>query len=245
MANTGQTRWTAKITKAGETLLARVPGNSFSFTRAACGSGKVDIDVLENQTAITGYQKALSITSITNAGNATKLRVQLNNDGLQNSFNLHQVGIFAKLGSDSTDVLYMIIQAETPDYIPSATENPNYVNDYVVNAIVKNASSITATIDSAAYVTIGHLDNIEEQMAQVLATANQAVALAEEANRAVALQGASLSDLTGDIADLTFQLAINGLVETDGMKHVVVDKFDGVDDLELISGRFITGKVFI
>lgn len=240
-----QTRWTPKITKAGEALLSRIPGQSFSFTRAICGSGKVDINVLENQTTITGDQRIMHITSITSDENITKLRVQLNNIGLEKSFNLHQVGIFAKLGSDTADVLYMIIQAETPDYIPSESESQNYVNDYVINTIIKNASSITATIDSAAYITIGQFGDIEERLSQVLATASKAVRLAEEANRSLSLHKETIADLVGDVAEISFQLEISGLVNTDKMKHVVVDKFDNRDDLELISGKFKAEKVYI
>lgn len=149
------TRWTAVITSAGLGLLADVQGRVFNFTRAQCGAGYVDVLELKNQTAVSDFKKNLGITSISTEENVTKLRLQLSNTSIATSFNLYQIGVFAKLDNDPEDVLFMIIQADTPDYIPSESESPNFVNDYLVNVIVGNADSVSGTIDVSAYVTVG------------------------------------------------------------------------------------------
>lgn len=154
------TRWTSVVTSAGLDLLARVQGHIFNFTKAQCGSDSVDIAELINQTAVSDFKKNLSITSISNTSNITKLRLQLNNTTIETAFNLYQIGVFAKLDGDPSDVLFMIIQADTPDYVPSATESPNFVNDYLVNVFVGNAESVTGTIDTAAYITVGQLGGL-------------------------------------------------------------------------------------
>lgn len=153
-------RWISKITNAGLELLARTPNNSFVFTKAECGSGTVDTSLLEVQTAIIDFKKALLISSCTNTNNQVKLRVQLNNENVATGFSLHQVGIYAKLSTDSTDILFMIIQTDLADFIPSVTESPNYVCDYVVNTVISNAASISANVDPAGYVTQGQLEEI-------------------------------------------------------------------------------------
>lgn len=153
-------RWISKITNAGLALLARTPNNSFVFTKAECGSGTVDTSLLEAQTEVTDFKKALLISSCTNMNNQVKLRIQLNNENVVTGFSLHQVGIYAKLSTDSTDSLFMIIQTDLADFIPSATESPNYVCDYIVNTVISNAASISANVDPAGYVTQGQLEEI-------------------------------------------------------------------------------------
>lgn len=153
-------RWISKITNAGLTLLARTPNNNFVFTKAECGSGTVNAAVLETQTQVTNFKKSLLISGCTSTNNQVSLRVQLNNENISTGFLLHQIGIYAKLATDSTDILFMILQTDLADFIPSLTESPNYVCDYVVSTVVSNASSITANVDPAGYVTQGQLEEI-------------------------------------------------------------------------------------
>lgn len=153
-------RWISKITNAGLTLLARTPNNNFVFTKAECGSGTVNAAVLETQTQVTNFKKLLLISGCTSTNNKVSLRVQLNNENISTGFLLHQIGIYAKLATDSTDILFMILQTDLADFIPSVTESPNYVCDYVVNTVISNASSITANVDPAGYVTQGQLEEI-------------------------------------------------------------------------------------
>lgn len=57
----------------------------------------------------------------------------------------------------------------------------------------------------------------------------------------------TIYNLSNDVSTLAFELAMNGYINTDGMKQVVVDKFESTDDLNLISGRFNSSlkKVYI
>lgn len=294
-------RWTAVITAAGLELESRSPGKTFSFTKAQCGSGTVPIAELINQTAVSDFKKNLSITSVTNNHNIIKLRLQLSNSGVVQGFDLYQIGVFAKVNTDAADVLYMIIQASTPDHIPSATESPNYVNDYLTNTAVFNAASITATIDSAAYVTHGEITEIIGLVNGVVDTANEAkelaiaanavaqsadtkaveakqsadaaILLAQTANQnsnnalsvaqlasdnaAVAIETAqqanskatsasdTVSGLTADVTVLAFQLTVQNLATSQGMKHILTEIFDAASDVTLISGQYAAGKFFV
>ena len=51
-------------------------------------------------------------------------------------------------------------------------------------------------------------------------------------------QDTILGGMIDDITQIAFELAVKGLIDTDGMKHVVVDKFDTAADVQLISGYF-------
>ena len=172
-------RWTTVVTTAGAALLAGISGHIFNFTKAQCGSGTVAEEDLASQTTVTDMVKNLSITAVSHTDNNAKLRLQLTNASVEEGFDLHQIGIFAKLDTDPTDVLFMIIQADVPDYVPSADESPNFVNDYVVNVFVGSEAIIEGNIDLAAYVTIGMLTDTET-VSGAQAKANAAQAAAEE-----------------------------------------------------------------
>lgn len=74
-----------------------------------------------------------------------------------------------------------------------------------------------------------------------------ALGAAEEVATLVAKQGETVSAVIGDVANLTFELAVQGLINTDGMQHVIVDKIEAAADVNIISGRFDSAskKVYI
>lgn len=63
----------------------------------------------------------------------------------------------------------------------------------------------------------------------------------------VEAQGITISAVIGDLAALAFELAIQGLINTDGMQHIIVDRIEAASDVKIISGRFDTSakKVYI
>lgn len=157
-------KWRFAVTNAGQALIASAQGKAFRFVRAHCGAGTSDS--LETLTNVADPKKALSITAISNTANKSKIRVQLNNKGLQTGFNLSQIGIFAQIDSEP-EVLFLVAQTNPADIVPSAADSPNYVNDYVITTAVSNAESVSAVIDSAAYSTVGQAESMEEEINQI------------------------------------------------------------------------------
>ncbi len=47
-----------------------------------------------------------------------------------------------------------------------------------------------------------------------------------------------VNNLLSDVAYLAFELAIKDYIDADGMKLVMIDDFESVDDIILISGKF-------
>lgn len=158
-------KWNAIITNAGQELIAAAAGKIFNFTKAQVGSGTVALSLLAEQTAVTDYKKNISITSILSEKNVAKVRVQVTNSGITSGFLISQIGLFAKLGTSGAEVLFMICQAEEADTLPSESNVPSCVIDYVINCIIGNASSVTGNIDIAAFVTYPtfeeHINNMD------------------------------------------------------------------------------------
>lgn len=55
----------------------------------------------------------------------------------------------------------------------------------------------------------------------------------------------TLGALATSMTDLTFQLALQDLVNTDGMANIAVDVIDSAESVKIISGIFEANKVYI
>ncbi|MDR1629597.1 MAG: pyocin knob domain-containing protein [Oscillospiraceae bacterium] len=155
-------RWKCVLTAGGAALLASAPGNILRITKAVCGAGSVPENELANQTALTNSKQEMQITKLSAQENVSGIRLQLHNNGVGQAFDLRQIGIFGKLNQNPEDVLYMILQNDTPDVIPSENESPNYVYECLVNLILGGAESVEANVDTAAFSTVGHTHDAAE-----------------------------------------------------------------------------------
>lgn len=54
-----------------------------------------------------------------------------------------------------------------------------------------------------------------------------------------------VAGMSGDIADITFQLAVKGLIETTTMENVAVDIIDSPNAVNIISGNYADNRVYI
>lgn len=151
--------WTKTLTAAGIALLSRVTDGKLIFTKAHAGAGQISDNQLVNAVAVSQYMRSLNITQITSKPSAVCIRLHMNNAGLSASFDMYQIGLYAKVDGDASDVLMYIMQSDTAEYVPSEAESPSYINDFVVQLIVSQTDIISAVIDPAGFVTIGQFNN--------------------------------------------------------------------------------------
>ena len=55
----------------------------------------------------------------------------------------------------------------------------------------------------------------------------------------------ALGGIEHDLVNLTFQLAMSNLVDSSDLDTVVIDTIDSASDVNIISGAFANGKVYI
>lgn len=74
-----------------------------------------------------------------------------------------------------------------------------------------------------------------------------ALGAAAEVAALVDAQGQTVAAVIGDMTRLTFELAVKGMIDTDGMQHVIVDRIESSADINILKGRFDSSgkKVFI
>lgn len=92
--------------------------------------------------------------------------------------------------------------------------------------IISNIHAIKIAADSKSPLTHDH-----DSQYDPLGAADAVAVLLQK-------QDTMLGDMIDDITQIAFELAVKGLIDTDGMKHVVVDKFETTTDVQLISGYF-------
>lgn len=156
-------RWKTVLTDSGAALLAGAAGKSLTITKAECGSGNVALDDLSKLTALTNVKKRFTITEITSSGNVQKVRLALRNNDIATSFELRQIGVYGKLGTGA-ETLYMVLQNDEPDVVPSFSQSPNFVYDCLVNLIIGSATGVEGVVDTAAFVTVGSLNSVVETL---------------------------------------------------------------------------------
>lgn len=155
-------RWTNVITNAGTALLAGTIGDAgkrLIITRAAVSGAGVDVAALATQVNLADYKFDIPITQQMIENAVIKLRLQFANNNVISAFYLYQIGIFAKLEGQANDILFMILQASNPDYIPNKVEEPGLVNEYIINTHISSTANITVNISVVPYVTVDQFNN--------------------------------------------------------------------------------------
>ena len=152
----------AVITDAGIALQNRLlAGETLQITRVKAGSGSVTVTDLRTQTDLRAAKQVLSIVNKQVSNQSTVLMVQLTTAGLSSGYDLQQLGVYAKAQGEDEEILFAILQEESPMPIPSETEKPRYAVTFYLEFIFTNDNKIEINIDPAAYVTVDIYDSYE------------------------------------------------------------------------------------
>lgn len=119
---------TAVVTKKGRILQNKqVNGADLTFTRAVAGTASTPVEELKEKTSITSIVQTLSIQKITlnEKEQSYTILVLLENANLTKSYNLNQIGFYAK-DPDDGEILFAIAQFDTPKKIETPTVEPGY-----------------------------------------------------------------------------------------------------------------------
>lgn len=107
------------ITDAGMQLLAGIAGKGpLRLSRAVAGTDYTSPSELAKKTGISHVAMDLNFSEIGKDENSTAfVDVYLENSSVTEAFYHQQIGLYAK-DTDGNDVLFLVAQADSPDYIP-------------------------------------------------------------------------------------------------------------------------------
>lgn len=147
--------WNTAVTAAGLEMLAAAANGELFFTRGRCGSGTAGEGGLASLQDVVLPAADMEVADISRDGSTAKIRMRLDNSDVEQGFTLRQVGLFASAGADEA----LFAAAENTDgvYIPSPSECPGFVCEYVIAVGVGGADTVTVSADPAGYVTRGQL----------------------------------------------------------------------------------------
>lgn len=149
----------AVITSAGQGLLAGViaSGKGLAFTNAKT-STHIYSSGLDALTDITDVMQTDAVSSATVMSNSqVKISTRFTNEGITAAYDINTIGIFAKAEGDTTDTLFAVITAVTPDSMPKYTASNPVAYIYDVTIGMSNADSITLNVSPTGTPSYGDL----------------------------------------------------------------------------------------
>ena len=143
------------LTNKGVSLQSKILEGRCGLTITKCmtGAGSVAAVNLKTQTAVSSPKQAATLQPFVRKGNEITIPILITNIGLSASYNLWQIGFYAK-DPDEGEILYAIAQASSARYIPSESESKGY--SLVVNFkfAISSDGAVDITIDPAGLVTM-------------------------------------------------------------------------------------------
>lgn len=146
----------AVLTTKGASLLSKlISGNTLTITKAQTGAGRVSVDSLASQTAVTNPKQTMTFRTVSYpADGQASLPCYLGNDALTTGYTCTQVGIFANDPNDG-EILFFIAQADTGGGtpVPSNTEMPGFTAEWTFYFTYGQAESVSVTVSPANTVS--------------------------------------------------------------------------------------------
>ncbi|WP_290758438.1 hypothetical protein [Anaerostipes sp.] len=142
------------LTDKGALLHSKlVDGQTLKITSAKTGAGRVPAVNLRGQTSVTAGGKKISLQPSRTEGNRVVIPVLLENKGLEEGYELWQVGFYAE-DPDEGEILYCISQASKGKNIPAESESPGFSITWDFYFQTSNSPQFEILVDSKGLVSM-------------------------------------------------------------------------------------------
>ena len=143
------------LTKLGEQVLSKVQSGvgKLTVSRIVSGAGHVSPAQLYSQTQITDIKQEMSVVKYTTNEQQSVISANLTNTGLEEAYDLYQIGIYVTHPDFTDEVLYLIAQCDSPDHIPLPGDNPVTLSYDLVMAHF-GTKEVTINVSEAGHVDV-------------------------------------------------------------------------------------------
>jgi len=125
---------------------------TFSLTRGVSStdnlSGKT-VEELKNLTQLPSIQQSVVLSDVINTADnpdtVLGVRMTFDNQNLKTGYNVHTVGIYAK-EPGKNEILYGIVTAKTPEYIPDFGEQTLFKFDFLMYLVIGRTDKVTIEV---------------------------------------------------------------------------------------------------
>ena len=138
----------SNYTNAGAAMLSEsLSGGAVVITRAVSGTGTADADLSE-ETGVSGETHDLKLLDIetVESGEETARRVKIQITGEDETYIMHQVGVYGRLNNDAETLLF-IMQDERGVEVPSTSVNGDFEIEISVLLAVSNKANMSIAVD--------------------------------------------------------------------------------------------------
>lgn len=154
------------ITNEGQKVLFSAIAGEYKmkFTSMAFGAGVYEkYDDVYNINSLKDEKQRVSITRKTDiSSDSISVQAQISNAELTQGYQIREVGIFVKNENDanSSEILYAIVIAQIPDYMPKADESTPLEFSYQFSLGVSNSADVIIEAPGNGYYTQAEVDEL-------------------------------------------------------------------------------------
>lgn len=157
----------AVITNNGQSLIAQATAGSGTIMYTFVKTSSYAYPSGTNIAGLTDLQDIVQSVKPSAAGvfNNTMIQVSatFNSTGVEADYLIQTIGVYAKL-DDGDEVLFAVIQANTPDQMPEESEISPTSIIYNIQITVQQAASISVTVDPSGTASVQDISNLQNQI---------------------------------------------------------------------------------
>ena len=134
-------------------------GLPLRLTRAVSGAGSISpTQLMGLKGVLEPVQELQLLDAVEHLGDHRVLvPVILRNAGVRTGYSMYQLGVYAE-DPDFGEVLYMVMQSEGAEEVPSSAEMPDFKLEWYINVAVANADEVEVVIDETGVLTVEQAD---------------------------------------------------------------------------------------
>ncbi len=157
----------AVVTAAGMELLARcLTGGNVVISRAVGGESASAALSLMALKSINEPCHDMNLFRLKNEGGRIVVNLRVQNKGLAEEYTLRQIGLFARLDDEESDVLFAVIQDSIGEVIPKESDNPEFLTEFDFVIPVANAEKIQVEITPQTFAAAEDIAEVKGEIAE-------------------------------------------------------------------------------
>ena len=161
---------TSVVTNAGVGLLNEsLAGHTLTIERAVGGAGTLEEEALKAAADVADPKQTFHLLGIEDVENGKRVGVQITNQGVAESYILHQIGVKARLEFQEPEeaALLFVLQDGRGVEIPSEAENPDFLFEIYGILTISNNANIEVHVDTGVVASVAYVDQTAAQKADL------------------------------------------------------------------------------
>ena len=161
---------TSVVTNAGVGLLNEsLAGHTLTIERAVGGAGTLEEEALKAAADVADPKQTFHLLGIEDVESGKRVGVQITNQGVAESYILHQIGVKARLEFQEPEeaALLFVLQDDRGVEIPSEAENPDFLFEIYGILTISNNANIEVHVDTGVVASVAYVDQTAAQKADL------------------------------------------------------------------------------